>query len=173
MPQMPMPEKARFPRDMLIDANQLTDVISCHVGWIVNDEIRQLIENLEPKHHQFFRFSIEDGVGQNVPGTYWLLNICTLVDAIDSERSNIKKHMTRRALSENDWDYIDVRDSPIKHVLNKERILGKAIWADLRFSRSRPFISDRFVECYNRLGLSGLHHLSFIKEATGGPLAPT
>ena len=173
-PQLPMPEKA-FIRKPIgrhpIDHNRLPDepiydIMRSHFGWIISERCRNLIEELEPQTHKFIPFRIIGIDGKDIPGRFWILNICNLVDAFAAELCEHTKRLSPRALDPDDWQYHPANQPDKNFFLWKAKVHGKMLWSDRRFYRNRVFVSDLFNTEVSKMGRNILKHKSHIHEIT-------
>ena len=69
----------------------------CDAPWMVCDQFRDLVEQLEPNVHQFFPIDILD-LKDEVVGDRFVLNICNKLDALD-ESNRISVGLERKVAS--------------------------------------------------------------------------
>lgn len=56
--------------------------------WVCSDEVRKVIEELEPNTHQFTPYAVRKSKRGEVAVTYNIINICNSLESLDWERSN-------------------------------------------------------------------------------------
>lgn len=125
----------------------------CRPYWICNDDVKSIIENLEPGRHQFLPLEIRKGkYGASIELVY-IINIVSNVEAIDTARSDkrvVKIMPYPRKHDGGECAYIDpmeVRRNRDGISLNEKEIDGAHIWLDKKLGRySEAFISDLMYE---------------------------
>ena len=116
---------------------------------IVNDRIRQIVEELEPNAHQFFPTTLflPDGSRDD---SWWNIRYCHRVDAIAIEHcEDVHEYHPKPEQYPNWYYYRSNEDRRMKLVVWKDRVSGMAGWFDWRFRRTlfsealgRRFISE-------------------------------
>jgi len=117
----------------------------CDAPWMVCDQFRDLVEQLEPNVHQFFPIDILD-LKDKVVGQRFVLNICNRLDALDEHKSEIswwgkEGRLEGKPVSGSGYASID----PLgKLFVRKTVVQGHHFWGDnwLSGAGGRFFCSD-------------------------------
>lgn len=124
----------------------IKDIICGPNAYAVSERVIDIIERIEPGVHQFLPHELIAPDGSVHPERRWLLNVCTRVQAIDPERSDVVVDplglFAQRPYS-----------GPL--VFRKEETERRAIWEEYRYCFGRTIISDRFWAGLQRAGCKG------------------
>lgn len=129
-----------------------------YAGWassgegacLVDDRVKELIENIEPGVHRFHPFALRLPDGTPMRGPHYLLNCCTRVDAVDPERSEVTRRGEDGINPKNGrpkywgYDLITLQQPKMKLVLRREVVEGRAMWFDHRLGAL--FFADPIVQ---------------------------
>ena len=147
----------------------IPDFTAINGEFSVCQDVRDLIESLEPGVHQFLRVEVVrprsprpihrlDGRALDTP--YYILNIMTVLDAVWVERSHVRVHelqgrpplvhLQAKGLNERGEYVYDV-------VLRREIIAGCHIWRGGRHGNGSIFFSNAMMEEVRRLKLKKLY----------------
>lgn len=103
----------------------------CGAPWMVCDQFRDLVEQLEPNAHQFFPIDILDLKEQTV-GQRFVFNICTRLDALDEGKSEISWRRKGSRLEEkpvNGFGYASI--NPLGKLFVRQTVIqGHHFWRD-------------------------------------------
>ena len=143
-------------------AKRLMDFVSLRFRKGVTDAFRQKVEELEPGVHQFIPVEIFTRDGEPVEKTYYLMNVCHRVDAIDEEKSIVtwkgipgieeKRHCIMWGLPEGYTK--ETWHKNYRLVFKKELIEGMCMWIDRRYPGL--FYSDELFEFVEKAKLKKL-----------------
>ncbi len=130
--------------------HELKPILNSDIGILISTEIMDLIENFEPKTHQYFPVQIKGSGGEISENNYFALNICTNLDALDFEKSNVIKTTVpadrrrysfgRRFLVYKE-DPIPNLTEPYDYFVSNEKVCGKSIW----FQHGNSLVTQFFV----------------------------
>ncbi|MXN65822.1 hypothetical protein GR183_12985 [Stappia sp. GBMRC 2046] len=143
-------------------AKRLMDFVSLRFRYGVTEPFRQKVEELEPGIHQFIPVEIFTRDGEPVEKTYYLMNVCHRVDAIDEEKSIVTwkegagNEARRKCIM---WGLPEGYTKETWHknyrlVFKKELIEGMCMWIDRRYSGM--FFSDELFEFVEKTKLKKL-----------------
>lgn len=146
----PMPDRP-FRNRLKRREGRLVDIIGTSFEtYAVSQRVIDIIESIEPGVHQYLPYELVQPDGFIHPDRRWLLNVCTRVETLDYERSNV----------------IPIRDRPHFYhdrtndhqlVIRKSAVTGRAIWFEYRYrdSAGQFLISDAFWDALNAAGCAG------------------
>jgi hypothetical protein len=137
----------RLPEELLPRRFQFTkgrklydwiDYTECPLG-IWSTRLKDIVEGVEPGVHQFAPVEIFHKDGSPYGGTFWLWQCCTMIDAISPDLGGVYKRENPWVPEDYGWEIKSGGDD--KLAVYKEKIAGRAMWRDRRFS-SVIFFSD-------------------------------
>ncbi len=125
-------------------------------GWYgVNQRVREVIEELEPGIHQFIPTTVLKKNGEPFnDDTYYILNICQIVDAIIIEESDVYKKEGKDFYT-GEYHYRLLPDPTLTFFMiqfDKELVAGKHLWRGKNHLPTRTFCSDELIERFNKEG---------------------
>lgn len=127
---------------------------SCVIATAVDDRFVQIIEDREPGVHRFHPIDIAMADGRPLDRPHFLLNCCTRVEALDPERSNVRKDGLRPDGSWGPfWWYHPISGLFKNLCVHKGLIEGRAMWHDIRLQKL--FVSDEVFEALISAGVKG------------------
>lgn len=127
---------------------------------MVSESFRQLVEDMEPGVHQFFPFDLRNGKrGEPAPEQYYILNIATLLDSVDPEKSDVKR---RRGVAGKPGTFV-VSGLSDKFVVRSDVIAGHHLWRE-RYVGSVFFGSEEFINRFNALKLKQLEKIHCLED---------
>jgi Protein of unknown function (DUF1629) len=154
----PMREGWRWPtlseplRDRLKSKEgKLVDIIGSSFNtYAISQRVIDIIESIEPDVHQYLPYELIQKDGSVHPDKRWLLNVCTRIEALDYERSNVI------ALRDMPRFYHD-RNTGHHLVARKEAVANRALWYEYRYKNSNGqfLLSDRFWDALSASGCAG------------------
>lgn len=154
----PMREGWRWPkldeplRDRLKGKEgKLVDIIGSSFNtFAISQRVIDVIESIEPGVHQYLPYELIQKDGSVHPDKRWLLNVCTRLDTLDYERSNVI------ALKNKPYFYHD-RNTGHHLVVRKVAIEDRALWFEYRYrdADGQFLLSDRFWDALNAAGCTG------------------
>jgi len=103
----------------------------CSAPWVVCDQFRDLVEQLEPNVHQFFPIDILD-LKDEVVGQRYVFNICKRLDALDEHNSDISwwgegKRLDGKPI--NGYGYASI--TPLGKLFVRQAVIqGHHFWGD-------------------------------------------
>ena len=128
---------------------------------MIPQRIIDIIEDIEPGAHQYFPVKLLLKSGEPEPEPYFILNVCTLIEALDREASNVglqclpeERHEARP------WSKVAIAAGaavnlkpPYDLIVSKDKIKGRAVWCEYGMRRlGSPFFSEEFVARVNAVG---------------------
>lgn len=136
------------------EANYLADILPTCLGKAITGFVRDAIEEIEPGVHQYFPCEIFFQDGTQLDEDRWILNICNRLDTIAVEHSNIvESPNTSRYMTGN---------GPFDVKLWKDKVAGKAIWHEWRYSRT--YAADALVERLREADIHGFEFYKYLPE---------
>lgn len=136
---------------------------------IVNDRIRQAVENFEPGIHQFIPTVVTMPDGQR-NDSWWSMRPCHRVDAIALEHCEDVYEYRPQLTRHPDWYYYRSNEgSKMKLVIHQHIITGMAMWHDWKLQKSLfseelgQFFIDNGIRGY-RLPSDELNRSSHVSE---------
>lgn len=151
----PLPD---HPFRFQVDSNHkvLPNFLSARISWAIPQNVVDAIEALEPGVHRYWPVDITMKDGSKAEPR-WLLNICTRLDTISVERSNVV--VLGSGMIRPSFNTMEVRHKgggPKHLVCRKDRIGNHAIWCEYRYGGGPVFISNAMAEVFRNLGPEGL-----------------
>ncbi|MFN0192232.1 MAG: imm11 family protein [Aestuariivirga sp.] len=130
----------------------------------VSKRFKDLVESIEPDVHQFFPIEVfrQDGVTP-YGEPFWLMNICTRVDAICIEKSDMyQRGEDRGPLYDGDYPWygryviksMDYGTGPPRITIYKDRVVGRSMWCDYRHPVAH-FFSEALMVGMRERGMEG------------------
>lgn len=145
-----------------VDERELCAILNSEIGIIVSREIVDLIEDIEPNTHQYFPVQIRCSGGELVEDKYFALNICTQLDALDFNKSNVfkseipedrRKYTFGRRFLIYKEDPIPNLEEPYDYYVFGEKVCGNSIWFQHGSSLVTQFyVSDEMFEALKAAG---------------------
>ena len=116
---------------------RLKDCVSFLDHFVLSTRVREMIEELEPGVHEFFRIEMENiKTGEIWPEPFWLLHVRNKIDSIDEDRTHSQRS---------------------QFVFRADAIKDVHLWKDSRNQfRRDTFASDHFVSELERRGIEGI-----------------
>lgn len=127
--------------------------------WVVSEEFRSIVAELEPHQNQFLPVIMLDKAGHELPLKFYLMNITQMDDALTLEKSDVHASWLegRTATGElkrvRTW-HLDPRPQVL--FADKARVGGKHLWRGKKFFRNRLFFSDDLMKSVKQRRLRGL-----------------
>ena len=125
--------------------SSLPDILSTDAGWAITKAVVDAIESIEPGVHQYLTCEILSHDGGSSEKR-WLLNVCSRLDTIALEYSNIRVHKGSGL-------YVP-GPGPFDAAVRKNSVTGRALWCEYRFN-NKPLISDSFQSLIIGSGFNG------------------
>jgi uncharacterized protein DUF1629 len=139
-----------FPTAVIVDPGEgaLHDVVGTHLGYCVSERTKALIEELEPKRHQFLPVELFYGATRR---RYFILRIGETGDYYDLDKSDVA------------WDRLEVAERQIKFWHKKigplsfslEKTRGKHLFQNYSGTRM-TLISDELYEMFQANNITGI-----------------
>lgn len=123
-------------------------IFSCRLRFAVSQQIKDAIEKTEPGLHQFQSLIVHPAKHEKLSTTYYLLNVCNRVQAIDPNATTRPFGNRHYALG------TPSLRTDTQLVIRKEVVSGMAIWIDEQYQEH--FISNELHEKVTLLGASNL-----------------
>lgn len=146
----PVPERP-FRAQLLKPEGDIVDIISSSFGcYALSQKVIDIIKSIEPGAHQFLPYELLNPDGSVHPARRWLLNVCTRVEVIDRERSNVQW----MAPPSDRWFY----DAPGKALLvaRATEASKRAVWHEWRYhGQVKTFATDRLWNALKAAGIRG------------------
>ena len=124
----------------------------CHGRWgnnvFVNQEVRSLIEEMDPAAHFFHPIELHLNSGKVIRDTYFLLRMGGLVNAIDPEESQVVAKYKNEKLVR----YARLAVRP-KITWRADAIAGRHLWMDQYF-QDDIYCSDEFMDELKRRNIT-------------------
>lgn len=124
---------------------------SCRVRFAVSQPVKDAIEAAEPGVHQFAPLKVTPHKGQVIDTSYFMLNVCNRVRAIDGERTTVPFDLYDDGARKG-YALSGLPDT--QFVVRREVVSGKAIWMDEE--SLEHFISDALHGVIASLGARNL-----------------
>ncbi len=145
-----------------IPVRELRPILNSDIGILISTEIADLIESFEPKTHQYFPVQIKGSDGEISENEYFALNICTNLNALDFEKSNViktdvpedrRRYSFGRRFLVHKEDPIPNLTEPYDYYVSNEKLCGNSIW----FQHGSSLVTQFFVsdEMYEALETAG------------------
>jgi hypothetical protein len=146
----PMPDEP-FRAQLVKQEEHIIDIIGSTFGcYALSQKVIDMIEAIEPGVHQFLPYELLNPDGSAHPAKRWLLNVCTRVEVIDRERSNVQW----MAAPSDRWFY----DAPGKAYLvaRADEASKRALWHEWRYhGLEKTFVTDRLWDALKAAGIRG------------------
>jgi hypothetical protein len=127
-------------------AERMPDIMLTHSVMLVSDKVKDIVESLEPKVHQFF--PLETWAKGNKPAQrMYLMNICNRLDTVDREKT------TKPFVSSRYWD----TPKPGELFFSLAQIGHHKFWHDKHIFDAMFFtddVKDQFVSA----GVTGVNY---------------
>jgi hypothetical protein len=91
--------------------------------WAVSQPIRDYVEAIEPGVHQFIPFDVTLKTGERPAHRYYLLNICSLLDAIDPNQTTARR-------ANEAGPFLAFVGLNRRIVARADKVAGKVLWMD-------------------------------------------
>ena len=123
----------------------LPDIFQVRVTIAVNKRTKDIIENIEPNIHQFFKIDLFKNKKDLFDGDYYLLNVGQLIDSIIEEESALE------IIVNPSGKRFGLRDSTKGEyrTLKKSEIIGKHLWRE-SLTKRNIYFSDELRELFLR-----------------------
>jgi hypothetical protein len=152
----PMPDQP-FRNRLKHREGKIVDIIDTSYNtYAISQRVIDIIESIEPDVHQYLPYELIQKDGSVHPDKRWLLNVCTRIETLDYERSNVI------ALRDREY-FLDDRTSDHHLVVRKSAVEGRALWFEYRYrgSQGQFLLSDRFWNALNAARCAGWCPASF------------
>jgi hypothetical protein len=133
---------------------RLPDVMPTAAGSAITQKVIDLIEDIEPGVHRYHPIEVMTKDGAPVAEARFLLNMCSRLDTIYVEKSNV--------FYARDVDMYLYGNGHRSIFVHKERVAGHAIWHE--YKAARDFVSDAFAERFKAQNMRGLQFLYYCPE---------
>jgi hypothetical protein len=146
----PMPD-APFRNRLKGKEGRLVDIVGTSFEtYAISQRVIDIIEAIEPGVHQYLPYQLIQPDGSVHPDQRWLLNVCTRIEALDYERSNVI------AMRDREHFFMD-RTNDHHLVMRKSVVEGRALWYEYRYvgTQGQFLLSDRFWNALNEAGCTG------------------
>ncbi len=152
IPDEPFRDQLKRPEE------EMVGIVGSSFGtYAISQKVIDIIENIEPGVHQYLPYEMINLDGSVHPAKRWLLNVCTRLELVDIERSNV--------VEVKDVDTFGlVAGKPRKLIVDAKRVMGRAIWCEYRCTGtpSKTLISDQFFDALQVAEIRGWEpHYSF------------
>ena len=127
--------------------------------WIVCDQFKQMVDELEPGMNRFHPVSLLDKVGEEYPWNYHLMIVTQAVDTLILEKSYVHSHTNDFKLPSGEvkrskvWS---IDPQPAFLAAEKTRIAGRHLWRGDQHFHSYLFFSDDLMKRVKHAKLRGL-----------------
>jgi hypothetical protein len=125
---------------------KLPAIMAVSIGHCIGQEMIAAIESIEPGVHQYLPLDVLQKDGTPLPEPRYLLNVCTRLDTVDPERSDLH-------VCEVTGKYLGFRSSKTKPSFQKDKVRGHALWWDYRVSCL--LMSDALADIIKANGFRG------------------
>ena len=118
-----------------------------HNGFFVSGKFRLVVEELEPRLHQFIPVELVWKDGSHAASYFWFYP-CNRIDCMDREH-------TTHELTEKAGLWMNRPGG--SYVVNLERVRGHDVWIDPRMAGfDLPFVSETFKQAMSEAGVRGI-----------------
>ncbi len=134
-------------------------------GLAISQRLKDAIEAIEPGVHQFIPFDLLNKDGSPYEAQFYFYNICTEVDAVNPVLGGVKKRFYGLSPEEHPDIYSwQIKSGGDKNLaVFKNRIAGRAIWTDRRYTVVR-FFSDTLLARMRADGMEGWKETNYWEE---------
>lgn len=158
--KMPTPSVA-YEYETKLKVSEFKPIMSAGADLLITKMVIDIIEELEPRVHQFFPVSVNaaDGV---VPEQYFLLNVSVQLMTVIPEVSKVTKtYVAEERLNMfrglkfalQHLEHLPQLDPPFSFVISKNAAQGKHMWCEYGWDRvGQIFISDLFYKKLDEIG---------------------
>ena len=132
------------------------------VGVLIPQRIIEIIEDIEPGVHQYFPVKLVLKSEEPEPEPYFILNVCTLIEALDREASNVGiQYLPEDRHEARPWSKVMIApecaspnlEPPYDLIVSKNKIKGRAVWREYGMRRlGSSFYSEEFVARVDAVG---------------------
>lgn len=146
--------------DCYYKTNEFYNFMFSEIGLLIPRRVINIIEDIEPGVHQYFPVRLKLRSGEPKPEPYFILNVCTLIEALDREASNVHvTHLPKERHEFRPWNKVTITpkngarclNEPYDLFVSKDKINGRAVWCEYGMAVN-PFFSEEFVERINEIG---------------------
>ena len=137
----------------------IVDIVDTSFGtYAISQRVIDIIEAIEPGVHQYLPYELIQPDGSVHPDQRWLLNVCTRIEALDYESSNVVALRDRPQFNHD-------RNTGHHLVVRKSVVEGRALWFEYRYrgAQGQFLLSDRFWDALNKAGCAGWRPDSFAR----------
>ena len=130
---------------------RLVDIIGTSFRtYAISRRVIEIIESIETGVHQYLPYELICTDGSVHPDQRWLLNVCTRIQALDLDRSNV---IASRGMP----SYFHDRAGDQHLVVKKTAIEGRAIWYEYRYRGTvgQFLLTDCFWNALQQAGCTG------------------
>lgn len=150
-----LPDRIRFrckPR-----VRPLPDVLEPAPQFLATRKLRDIVEALEPGRHQMHAVAMtwQDG---SLAEDRWIVIPTQRLDTADRGRTSFVMK-TNPAQGWSWWDdpsRADKSATPGRFVIDPEKVVDRHLWQDKHLMHQVHFVSDRFRDACERVGIEGL-----------------
>lgn len=133
------------------EKHDLKDLQKTHNWFFVSAKLRELIEVLEPKTHQFSPLEIVWDDDSHAAAYYWF-NPCNRIDSMDKSRTT---HEFNERTGK--WQFVEGK----KYVANLSQISDHQIWLDPRTTFGSVWVSKKFKQAIDAASINGIGFSQF------------
>jgi hypothetical protein len=127
--------------------------------WIVCDEFKHMVGELEPGKNQFHPVTLLDNAGDEYPWVYHMMIVTEAADTLILEKSYVHSYTNEFKLSSGEVKRVkiwNIDPQPAFLAAEKARIAGRHLWRGDQHFRSHLFFSDELMKRIKRAKLRGL-----------------
>jgi len=156
----PIPPEVMPRRVRLAKAKTMSDwMLMRRGGDLVSSRVKDAVEELDPRRHQFFPVIVEDKDGSvRAEQQHFIFNVVGRIDSIIGHRSHL--NVVGQANTDN-WAY-SRRVGPWQCALDVSVIDGRACWVEHRYTDCW-FVSDQLAAMLRKRKVNGIR-LDFHSE---------
>jgi hypothetical protein len=133
---------------------RLPDVMPTAAGSAITQKVIDLIEDIEPGVHRYHPIEVMTKDGAPVAEARFLLNICSRLDTIYVEKSDV--------FYRQDIDVILYGNGPRSVFVHKEKVASHAIWVEYKIGDG--FMSDAFANGFRARKMRGFQFPHYYPE---------
>lgn len=124
----------------------------------VNQLVRDCVEFLEPNIHQFFPITLLKAMGEAFDGSYYMLNICTMLNSLIFDKTSLRLKSAGSGRS-----YVaESSRSAIRRTVKGSVVGNHHLWREKTYPND-IYISDALFEAFQKNKFRGIEQHNYIK----------
>lgn len=134
------------------------EILPLMYSWAVSEQVKDIIEELEPGAQQFFPIDISLKSGAPTLRKYFLMNIRQVIDGVDLANTDVEWQSIQTFGHEHYYPVLDT----IPYMGNKklffikQQVEGHHLWRGRSNFSTKIFCSDDLMDAFKRIKVKGI-----------------